>query len=80
MKIAVLIKEVPDTWSHRRIDLATGLADRETSDPVIDEIKERALEVALRHDDANGGEVVVSMGLVPPRSPVCPVAPNGRQD
>lgn len=63
MKIVVLVKEVPDTYGDRKLDLETGLADRAASDRVLDEIGERALEVALSHADAHPGtEVqVVSM-------------------
>lgn len=60
MKIVVLVKEVPDTYGDRKLDLETGLADRGANDRVIDEIGERALEVALAHaDNADGTEVVV---------------------
>ncbi|MBN9215506.1 MAG: electron transfer flavoprotein subunit beta [Microbacterium sp. SCN 70-200] len=63
MKIVVLVKEVPDTYGDRKLSLETGLADRGASDRVLDEIGERALEVALSYADANPGtEVqVVSM-------------------
>lgn len=63
MKIAVLVKQVPDTGEQRNLDPATGLVDR-ASENVLDEINERALEVALRYKDANKGTevVVVSMG------------------
>lgn len=62
MKILVLVKQVPDTWSERTLDLETGRVDRSV-DPVIDEINEKALEVALLHKDAAGADVTaVSMG------------------
>ena len=62
MRILVLVKEVPDTWGDRVLNLETGLADRGASDAVIDEIGERSLEVALSYADANPGtEVVVVM-------------------
>ncbi len=47
MNIVVLVKEVPDTYGDRRIDLETGLVDRGASDRVNDEIGERAVEAAL---------------------------------
>ena len=53
MKIVVLVKEVPDTYSDRKLDLETGLADRASSDLVLDEINERSLEVALSYADAH---------------------------
>lgn len=63
MKIAVLVKQVPDTGERRNLDPATGLVDR-GGENVLDEINERALEVALRHKDAHKDTevVVVSMG------------------
>lgn len=64
MKIAVLIKEVPDTGADRHLNLETGLADRAASEAVLDEIGERTLEVALKYADANPGtEIsVITMG------------------
>lgn len=60
MKILVLLKEVPDTWGPRRIDPSTGRLDRDDTDPIMDEIGERALEAALRYaDDHSGAEIVV---------------------
>ncbi len=60
MKIIALVKEVPDTYGDRKLDLETGLADRGASESVIDEIGERALEAALKHaDSASDVEVVV---------------------
>jgi electron transfer flavoprotein beta subunit len=62
MKIAVLVKEVPDTWSDRRIDATTKRVDRD-GDVVIDEIGEKAVEAALLLKEAHGGEVTaVTMG------------------
>lgn len=65
MKIVVLAKQVPDTWSDRKLNLETGMLDREVSEQVPDEINERALEVALRFKDSNPDTeiVVLSMGL-----------------
>lgn len=63
MKIIVLVKQVPDTWGERKLDAATGRLDRAASDAVIDEIDERALEVALQYKDAADADVVaLSMG------------------
>ena len=42
MRIAVLLKEVPDTYGERKLDLETGMADRGATDAVLDEIGERA--------------------------------------
>jgi len=65
VKIAVLIKEVPDTYGERRLDSATGLLDRAASDAVVDEIDERALEVALQHKDSNKDTEVVAIAMGP---------------
>lgn len=60
VKIVVLMKQVPDTWGDRKLDGTTGWVDRESGDAVIDEINERALEVALTvAEDHKGSEVVV---------------------
>ncbi|WP_448002742.1 electron transfer flavoprotein subunit beta/FixA family protein [Agromyces bauzanensis] len=67
MKIIVLVKEVPDTYGERKLDLETGLADRAASEPVLDEIGERALEVALSYADSDEAEVVV-MSMAPERA------------
>lgn len=65
MKIVVLAKQVPDTWTHRGLDLESGLLDRSASEQVADEINERAAEVALQYRDAHPGTevVVLTMGL-----------------
>ncbi|UWF77312.1 MULTISPECIES: electron transfer flavoprotein subunit beta/FixA family protein [Microbacterium] len=65
MKIYVLVKEVPDTYGDRRLDLETGLADRTAGEVVLDEITERALEVALSHADRNPGTEVVALSMAP---------------
>jgi electron transfer flavoprotein beta subunit len=63
MKIAVLIKQVPDTWGERHIDVDTARTDR-SGDLVVDEIDLKALEVALRIKDADKTTTVtvVTMG------------------
>ena len=65
MKIAVLLKEVPDTWGERKLSIETGLADRGASDAVLDEIGERALEVALSYKDANESAEVTVITMAP---------------
>ena len=65
MKIIVLVKEVPDTYGDRKLSLETGLADRAASETVLDEIGERALEVALTHADKNADTEVVVMSMAP---------------
>ena len=63
MKIIVLVKEVPDTYGERKLDLETGLADRAASEAVLDEISERALEVALAYADSHDDAEVVVMSM-----------------
>jgi len=65
MKIVVLVKEVPDTYGDRKLSLETGLADRDASETVLDEIGERSLEVALSHADKNPGTEVVVLSMAP---------------
>ncbi|GAB3276541.1 electron transfer flavoprotein subunit beta/FixA family protein [Parasphingorhabdus pacifica] len=63
MNIVVLVKQVPDTWSERKLSDADHTLDRESADAVLDEINERAVEEALLIKEAQGGEVtVVAMG------------------
>jgi electron transfer flavoprotein beta subunit len=65
MKIVVLVKEVPDTYGDRKLNLETGIADRAASESVLDEIGERSLEVALSYADANAGTEVVVVSMAP---------------
>ena len=63
MNIVVLVKQVPDTYSDRKLQAADHTLDRESADAVLDEINERAVEEALQIKEAHGGEVtVVCMG------------------
>jgi len=68
MRIVVLVKEVPDTWGDRKLNLETGLADRPASERVLDEIGERSLEVALSYADQNAGTEVVVVSMAPAES------------
>lgn len=68
MKIFVLVKEVPDTYGDRKLNLETGLAERAAGEVVLDEITERALEVALKYADANDGTEVVALSMAPETS------------
>lgn len=63
MDIAVLIKQVPDTWSERTLTQPDWILDRDAADAVIDEIDTRGVETALQLVEQHGGEVtVVTMG------------------
>ena len=68
MKIFVLVKEVPDTYGDRKLSLETGLADRSAGDVVLDEITERALEVALSYADKNPDAEVTALTMAPESS------------
>lgn len=65
MKIVVLAKEVPDTYGQRTLNLETGLAERDSSDKVMDEVSERALEVAISYASEHPGTEVVLLGAGP---------------
>lgn len=60
MNIVVLVKQVPDTWSERKLTDTDHTLDRESADAVLDEINERAVEEALLIKEAQGGEVTVA--------------------
>ncbi len=63
MDIAVLIKQVPDTYSERKLREHDWTLDRDAADAVIDEIDSRGVETALQLTEAHGGEVtVLTMG------------------
>src|SRR4051795_3658054 len=59
MNIVVLIKQVPDTWSERTLSDADKTLDRASTDAVLDEINERAVEEALKIKEAGDAEVTV---------------------
>jgi len=69
MKIVVLVKEVPDTYGDRKLDLETGLADRAASDRVLDEIGERSVEAAVAYREAHEGTEVVVLSVGPESVP-----------
>ncbi|MGB0970630.1 MAG: electron transfer flavoprotein subunit beta/FixA family protein [Mycobacterium sp.] len=59
--IVVLIKQVPDTWSERKLTEGDWTLDREAADAVLDEINERAVEEALLIKEREGGESSVTV-------------------
>jgi electron transfer flavoprotein beta subunit len=59
--IVVLIKQVPDTWSERKLTDGDYTLDREAADAVLDEINERAVEEALLIKEKQGGESTVTV-------------------
>jgi electron transfer flavoprotein beta subunit len=56
--IVVLIKQVPDTWSERKLTDGDFTLDREAADAVLDEINERATE-AIRKALSMGADKAV---------------------
>src|SRR6202451_2291734 len=66
--IVVLIKQVPDTWSERKLSDGDYTLDREAADAVLDEINERAVEEALQirekeaADGVEGSVTVLTAG------------------
>ena len=59
--IVVLIKQVPDTWSERKLSEGDWTLDREAADAVLDEINERAVEEALLIKEKQGGDSTVTV-------------------
>ncbi len=68
MKIAVCIKQVPDSWAEKK--MIGGLLDRANVDAVLNDLDEYAVEEALRIAETHGGNeeggpntvTVISMG------------------
>ena len=69
MKIAVCVKQVPDSWAEKK-KMVNGVLDRENVDAVLNDLDEYAVEEALRIAEAHGGNeeggsntvTVISMG------------------
>jgi electron transfer flavoprotein beta subunit len=68
MNIVVLVKQVPDTYSERKLNADNGILDREATDAVLDEINERAVEAALVLKEANDGSEVTVVTMGPDRA------------
>jgi electron transfer flavoprotein beta subunit len=68
MKIAVCVKQVPDSWAEKK--MIDGVLDRQGVDAVLNDLDEYAVEEALRIVEAHGGNgesgansvTVISMG------------------
>lgn len=69
MKIAVCVKQVPDSWAEKK--MVNGRLDRESADAVLNDLDEYAVEEALKIAEAHGGNegedaahsiTVISMG------------------
>ncbi|HEU4362691.1 MAG TPA: electron transfer flavoprotein subunit beta/FixA family protein [Mycobacterium sp.] len=59
--IVVLIKQVPDTWSERKLSDTDFTLDRDAADAVLDEINERAVEEALLIKEREGNDSTVTV-------------------
>jgi electron transfer flavoprotein beta subunit len=59
MNIVVLVKQVPDTESERKLVPGAGTLDRAAADALINELDEYAIEEGLRLAEAHGGEVTI---------------------
>jgi len=70
--IVVLIKQVPDYESERKLTDGDFYLDREAADAVLDEINERAVEAALqikeKEEAAGGAGTVTVLTLGPARA------------
>ena len=63
MNIVVLVKQVPDSGTERKLDPADNTVDRASANNVINEMDEYAIEEALKVREAHGGEVtILTMG------------------
>jgi electron transfer flavoprotein beta subunit len=67
MNIVVLVKQVPDTYSERKLR-SDGTLDRDATDSVLDEINERAVEAALQLKEAHDGSDVTVLTMGPDRA------------
>jgi electron transfer flavoprotein beta subunit len=59
MNIVVLVKQVPDTESVRKLVPGAGTLDRAAADGVINELDEYAIEEGLRIAEAHSGAVTI---------------------
>jgi electron transfer flavoprotein beta subunit len=65
MRIVVCVKQVPDTWSEKRLDPADQTLDRAAAEGVIDELDTYAVEEALRIKESTDGSSVVVLTMGP---------------
>jgi electron transfer flavoprotein beta subunit len=59
INIVVLVKQVPDTESERKLVPGTGTLDRAAADGVINVLDEFAIEEGLQIAEKHGGEVTI---------------------
>lgn len=66
--IVVLVKQVPDTYSVRKLTDTDFTLDRESADAVLDEINENAVEAALQIKEAGGDYTITVLSMGPERA------------
>ena len=59
MNIVVCVKQVPDTWSEKKLAASDSTLDRAATDPVMNEMDEYAVEEALKLQESQGGAVTI---------------------
>lgn len=68
MKIAVCVKQVPDSWAEKKLRDNDSLLDRDSVEAVLNELDEYAIEEALQITEAQGGGEVVIVTMGPERA------------
>ena len=68
MKIAVCVKEVPDTTAEKRIDPSSFRLDRSTGDRMLNEFDKYAVEEAIRLKEAGAADEVILVSMGPARA------------
>ncbi|MCG7258133.1 MULTISPECIES: electron transfer flavoprotein subunit beta/FixA family protein [Corynebacterium] len=66
--IVVLVKQVPDTYSERKLTDDDFTLDRDSADAVLDEINENAVEAALQLKEADSSRNVIVLSVGPERA------------
>ena len=65
LRVVVCVKQVPDTWSEKRLDPFDQTLDRAAAEGVIDELDTYAVEEALRIKEATDGTTVIALTMGP---------------
>lgn len=68
MKIAVCVKEVPDTTAEKRIDPSTFRLVRDEGDRMLNEFDKYAIEEALRLREAGTADEVILVSMGPEKA------------
>ena len=68
MKIAVCVKEVPDTTAEKRIDPSTFRLVRDEGDRMLNEFDKYAVEEAIRLKEAGTADEVILISLGPDKA------------